>query len=207
MQTEVMLTGIGGQGIQLCAKTLAIGATDEGRRAMLSAHYGGEMRGGQTEASVVVGDGPLRALPILPSTWSALVMHPKYWAPVRAKLRPGGVVVANGTLVEDGSLGFDGSTFLVPAGDIASGLGAPMSAGLVLLGAYAAVTGLVGLDALVAAMTRLVPPYRSQHIAKNEAALRSGYGSVPALAAPAWSSASAGVPSSASASASAGVPS
>jgi 2-oxoglutarate ferredoxin oxidoreductase subunit gamma len=194
MQTEVMLTGIGGQGIQLCAKTLAIGATDEGRRAMLSAHYGGEMRGGQTEASVVVGDGPLRALPILPSTWSALVMHPKYWAPVRAKLRAGGVVVANGTLVEDGTLGFDGATFLVPAGDIASGLGAPMSAGLVLLGAYAAVTGLVGLDALVAAMTRLVPPYRSQHIAKNEAALRSGYDSVPALAAPAWVPSPAGVP-------------
>ncbi len=196
MQTEVMLTGIGGQGIQLCAKTLAIGATDEGRQAMLSAHYGGEMRGGQTEASVVVGDGPLRALPILPSTWSAFVMHPKYWAPVQAKLRPGGVVVANGTLIEDGELDAGGledgdgdgdrATFLVPAGDIAAGLGAPMSAGLVLLGAYAAVTGLVGLDALIAAMTRLVPPYRSQHIAKNEAALRAGYDSVPALAVPFW---------------------
>src|SRR5687768_16646280 len=189
MQTEVMLTGIGGQGIQLCAKTLAIGATDEGRQAMLSAHYGGEMRGGQTEASVVVGDGPLRALPILPSAWSAFVMHPKYWAPVQAKLRPGGVVVANGTLIEDGDLGDDDgdrATFLVPAGDIAAGLGAPMSAGLVLLGAYAAVTGLVGLDALIAAMARLVPPYRSQHIAKNEAALRAGHDTVPALAAPVW---------------------
>lgn len=192
MQTEVMLTGIGGQGIQLCAKTLAIGATDEGRQAMLSAHYGGEMRGGQTEASVVVGDGPLRALPILPSTWSALVMHPSYWAPVRAKLRDDGVVVANATLLDEAGLDAgDRATFLVPAGDIAAGLGAPMSAGLVLLGAYAAVTGLVGLDALVAAMTRLVPPYRSQHIAKNEAALRSGYDAVPALAAPAWSGAAA----------------
>lgn len=187
MQTEVMLTGIGGQGIQLCAKTLAIGATDEGRQAMLSAHYGGEMRGGQTEASVVVGDGPLRALPILPSTWSALVMHPSYWAPVRAKLRPGGVVVANATLLDEAGLDAgDRTVFLVPAGDIAAGLGAPMSAGLVLLGAYAAVTGLVGLDALIAAMTRLVPPYRSQHIAKNEAALRAGHDAVPALAAPAW---------------------
>ncbi|HEY8547417.1 MAG TPA: 2-oxoacid:acceptor oxidoreductase family protein [Acidimicrobiales bacterium] len=189
MQTEVMLTGIGGQGIQLCAKTLAIGATDEGRQAMLSAHYGGEMRGGQTEASVVVGDGPLRALPILPSTWSAFVMHPNHWAPVRAKLRPGGVVVANATLLGEDDLGLgsgDATTFLVPAGDIAAGLGAPMSAGLVLLGAYAAVTGLVGLDALTAAMTRLVPPYRSQHIATNEAALRAGHDAVPALAAPAW---------------------
>jgi len=39
--------------VQLCAKTLAMAATAEGRQALLSAHYGGEMRGGQTEASVV----------------------------------------------------------------------------------------------------------------------------------------------------------
>lgn len=188
MQTEVMLTGIGGQGIQLCAKTLAIGATDEGRQAMLSAHYGGEMRGGQTEASVVVGDGPLRALPILPSTWSAFVMHPKYWAPVRARLRSGGVVVANGTLIEDdGALETgDQHVVSVAAGDIAAELDAPMSAGLVLLGAYSAVTGLVGLEALIEAMKRLVPPYRTQHIAANEAALRAGHEAVPALTAPAW---------------------
>src|SRR6185503_13275355 len=115
-----------------CAKTLAIGATDEGRQAMLSAHYGGEMRGGQTEASVVVGDGPLRALPILPSTWSAFVMHPKYWEPVRARLRPDGVVVVNGTLVDD-DLAADGRRVVaIPAGDIAAELQAPMSAGLVL---------------------------------------------------------------------------
>jgi 2-oxoglutarate ferredoxin oxidoreductase subunit gamma len=187
MQTEVMLTGIGGQGIQLCAKTLAIGATDEGRQAMLSAHYGGEMRGGQTKASVVVGDGPLRALPILPSTWSAFVMHPKYWEPVRARLRPDGVVVANGTLVDD-DLAADGRRVVaIAAGDIAAELRAPMSAGLVLLGAYSAVTGLVGLEALVAAMKRLVPPYRTQHIVANEAALRAGFDAAPALAAPAWS--------------------
>jgi len=186
MQTEVMLTGIGGQGIQLCAKTLAIGATDEGRQAMLSAHYGGEMRGGQTEASVVVGDGPLRALPILPSTWSAFVMHPKYWEPVRARLRADGVVVVNGTLV-DADLAVDGQRVVsVAAGDIATELNAPMSAGLVLLGAYSAATGLVGLEALIAAMKRLVPPYRTQHIVANEAALRAGHEAVPALSAPAW---------------------
>jgi 2-oxoglutarate ferredoxin oxidoreductase subunit gamma len=185
MQTEVMLTGIGGQGVQLCAKALAVGATDEGRQAMLSAHYGGEMRGGQTEASVVVGDGPLRALPILPSTWSAFVMHPKHWEPVRSRLRPDGVVVANGNLVYDLDAG-EAQVVSVPAGDIATELSAPMSAGFVLLGAYSAVTGLVGLDALVGAMRQLVPPYRTQHLEANEAALRAGHDAAPDLVAPAW---------------------
>jgi 2-oxoglutarate ferredoxin oxidoreductase subunit gamma len=187
VQLEVVLTGIGGQGVQLCAKTLAMAATAEGRQALLSAHYGGEMRGGQTEASVVVADRDLRSVPILPSTWSAFVMHPKYWPGVEDRLRPGGVVVSNSSVV--GELKSEGQrVFSVPAGDLAVELGASMSAGFVLLGAYNAITGMVGLDSLVAAMRQLVPPYRTQHLVANEAALRAGDAAVSALAAPAWPS-------------------
>ena len=186
MQTEVIMTGIGGQGIQLCAKTLAVAATDEGRHAMLSAHYGGEMRGGQTEASVVVSDAPLRALPILPSTWSAFVMHPNHWASVCERLRPGGVVVSNADIVE-GPLDVPGcALYAVPASSIAAAVSAPMGAAFVLLGAYCAVTGLVGVESLVAAMRQLVPAYRTQHLVANEASLRAGDEAAPRLAAPAW---------------------
>lgn len=174
-----MLTGIGGQGVQLAAKTLAMAATAEGRRVMMSSHYGGEMRGGQTEASVVVSDGDLRSVPILESTWSAYVMHGRYWPGVAARLRPGGLAVVNTTVA--GTLDPDGFEVVdVPAGDIAAGLGSQMAAGFVLLGAYAAVTGMAGLESLVAAMKELVPPYRTQHVALNEAALRAGAGAVAA---------------------------
>ena len=186
MQAEVLFTGIGGQGIQLCAKALAMAAVDEGRQVLLSSHYGGEMRGGQTEASVVVADADLRSLPILPSAWSAFVMHPKYVEPVVRRLRPGGPVVVNADLVGD-DVAPEGSTvYRVPAGAIAADLGAPMSAGFVLLGAYAAVTAMVGVDALVGAMTQLVPPYRVQHVAANETAIRAGAAAAPAGAAPVW---------------------
>ena len=182
MQREVVLTGIGGQGVQLAAKTLAMAATAEGRQVMMSSHYGGEMRGGQTEASVVVADGRLRSVPILESTWSAYVMHPRYWPGVAARLRPGGPVVYNSTV---GSL--EGSPAApelrpVPAGDIAADLGSPMGAGFVLLGAYAAVTAMARLESLVAAMKELVPPYRTQHVALNEAALRAGWAAAPTAA-------------------------
>ncbi len=146
MQTEVIMTGIGGQGIQLCAKVLAVAATNEGRQALLSAHYGGEMRGGQTEASVVVGEAPLRSLPILPSTWSAFVMHPRYWPSVRERLRHGGVVVFNSSIEGMDVEGVDARLFPVPADDVAASVGAPMGAGFVLLGAYSAITDIVGVE-------------------------------------------------------------
>lgn len=173
MQKEVVLTGIGGQGVQLAAKTLAMAATAEGRQVMMSSHYGGEMRGGQTEASIVVSDGKLRPVPILESTWSAYVMHHKYWPSVQARLRPGGIAVVNSNVANDIEEG-DFELVRVQAGDIATELGTPMATGFVLLGAYAKATGMAELASLIGAMKELVPPYRTQHIAANEAALTAG---------------------------------
>lgn len=189
MQIEVLLTGIGGQGVQLCAKALAMAATAEGRQAMLSSHYGGEMRGGQTEASVVVADGPLRSLPIVPSAGSAFVMHHAHWAPVADRLRPGSVVIVNSTVVpadELRSCAGDLVVVEVPATALAAEAGAPMTAGFLLLGAFASASRLVGLDAVVDAMRELVPPYRREHLAANEAAIRAGAGAVTEGQADLW---------------------
>jgi 2-oxoglutarate ferredoxin oxidoreductase subunit gamma len=174
VQKEVVLTGIGGQGVQLAAKTLAMAATAEGRQVLMSSHYGGEMRGGQTEASVIVSDGRLRPVPILESTWSAYVMHHKYWPGVQARLRAGGVAVVNSAVASEIDARGDFELVEVPAGDVANALGAPMAAGFVLLGAYCAATGMARLDSLIGAMKELVPPYRTQHVAANEAALTAG---------------------------------
>jgi 2-oxoglutarate ferredoxin oxidoreductase subunit gamma len=195
VQVEVMMTGVGGQGIQLSAKTLALGAVHEGRPAMLCGHYAGAIRGGQTDASIVVADGDLRALPILPSAWSAFVMSPQYWESTHSFVRPGGPVVVNSSLapdLADPAL----AVFAIPAGEVASErLSAPLGASMVLLGAFCHITGLVGIDALVSAMKELVPPYRSEHVAANETALRAGYELGPELAAPAWAEAVQGAPS------------
>lgn len=181
-----MFTGVGGQGIQLASKTLALGAVIDGRQALMCGHYAGAMRGGQTDASVVVADAKLRALPILPSAWSAIVMSEEYWEPTRERIRPGGVVAVNGDLIGE-DLPHDGLRFFsVPAQRVAGEIGSPLGAAMVLLGAYCTMTGLCSTDSLVAAMRRLVPPYRTQHLQGNENALRAGAAAAEPLAAPAW---------------------
>lgn len=170
--------------MQLAAKTLAMAATAEGRQVMMSSHYGGEMRGGQTEASVVVSDGRLRPVPILESTWSAYVMHHRYWPGVAARLRRGGIAVVNTSVAAElEPEALEVQLMGVPAGDIATDLGSQMVAGFVLLGAFAAFTGMAGIDSLVDAMKELVPPYRTQHLAVNEAAIRAGAGAADSIGA------------------------
>ncbi len=85
-----MLTGIGGQGVQLAAQVLGRGAAREGRDVIYLGTYGGVMRGGNTDSTVILGDGPISSPPIVSQTWGALAMHHQFWGPVHELLRPGG---------------------------------------------------------------------------------------------------------------------
>ena len=88
IEREVFLTGIGGQGVQLAARVLALAAMREGRNVMSLGTYGGTMRGGNTESTVVVADGPIVSPPVVSRGWSAVVVHPRYWGALRRKLQP-----------------------------------------------------------------------------------------------------------------------
>ena len=185
-EREVLLTGIGGQGVQLAAQVLARAAVLEARHVLLFGVYGGAMRGMNTDGTVVVGDEPIHSPPMLSRAWSAIAMHDRYWGAVAPKIRDGGVVVVN-----DSTFGADlgavpARSFRVPATELAAEVGNELAGSMVILGAYAAVTGLVTVEALHAGMRQSVPAYRRQHIEVNERALTAGFEAVDKLAVPAW---------------------
>ena len=178
------MTGIGGQGVQLAAQLLARAVVAEGRHVMMFGSYGGMMRGGNTDATLVVGDEPVQSPPTVADAWSAIVMHHEYWQPTRDRLRPDALVVVNTTIV--GANVWDGPSIDIAASEAAIGLGNAAVTTMVALGAYAAATHLVRLESLVAALPDALPPYRTQHVAINEQALRHGHELVERVTAPAW---------------------
>jgi Pyruvate/2-oxoacid:ferredoxin oxidoreductase gamma subunit len=190
-ERELMLSGIGGQGVQLAAQVIARGATIEGRNVLLFGVYAGAMRGMNTDATVVVSDAPIQAPPLLSHTWSAIGMHDKYWAQVGPKVRDGGLVLVNDATFETPLDTDRFQVVRVPATDLALALGNELGSSLVMTGAYLATTALVGLDAAIEGMRESIPPYRTQHIAKNEEALRAGFDAVEPLTAPAFAEAHA----------------
>jgi Pyruvate/2-oxoacid:ferredoxin oxidoreductase gamma subunit len=194
VERELMITGIGGQGVQLGAQLLAHAALAEGREVQLFGSYGGMMRGGETEATVIVADGPVESPPTISRTWSAIVMHHEYSGPTRQRLRPDSIVLVNSTVVGD-ELEFGpeaGTVVEVPATRLAGDVGSLMAASMVMLGAYSAVTGLFGLSTLIAALPEVLPAYRRQHVELNEAALQAGHRAVTPGVVPAWPTAPAG---------------
>jgi 2-oxoglutarate ferredoxin oxidoreductase subunit gamma len=178
-ETSIIIAGIGGQGVQLLSKTLARAALAEGRHVMLSSEYGGEMRGGRSFASVVIGDRTLRGLPVLDTADMALVLHDKHWEESDLLLRAGGLLFADGAFVEPiahKSLRTDPPRRIVAANGFACAkeVGSALGGGLSLLASFCAHTGFASIDTLVAVMAELTPPYRQQHVAPNERAMRAG---------------------------------
>jgi Pyruvate/2-oxoacid:ferredoxin oxidoreductase gamma subunit len=187
MERELMVTGIGGQGVQLATQVLARAAMAEGREVLLFGSYGGMMRGGNTDTTLVIADGPIEAPPVVPSTWSAILMHHDYWQPVQRRLREGSVVFVNTSVFEKRDE-LDGPWHLVElaATDLAVDVGSILTASLVMVGAYAAATGIVGLGSLTQALEESLPSYRRQHVPINVSALEAGHRAVEANTHPAW---------------------
>jgi 2-oxoglutarate ferredoxin oxidoreductase subunit gamma len=180
VEFEVLVSGIGGQGIQLVAKTLALAAMAEGRQPLLTSEVTGAMRGGHSLAAVVIADSALKGLPVVSEASAAVALHPMRWDDVAARLRPGAMVIVNSTLVHLGPQRDDLRVWEVPATELCSHLGSAQVIGFIMLGAFVALTNIVSVDSIVNAMTELLPPYRHQHIETNKRALELGGSQVPA---------------------------
>lgn len=186
MERELVMSGIGGQGVQLASSALAAAAFAEGLEVQLFGSYGGMMRGGATEAAVVFADGPLEAPPAVGAAWSVILLHDEHAEHARRCARAGSLVLVNSSIVGDAGVADDAVVLEVPATAIATELGHALGASLVMAGAYVAATGVVALSSLTAAVTDALPPYRAQHRARNEAAVAAGAAAVPSLVAAAW---------------------
>jgi 2-oxoglutarate ferredoxin oxidoreductase subunit gamma len=181
----ILFSGIGGQGVQLAAKTLAVAAMRYGRCVMMFGTYGGEMRGGDTDATVVVGKQRLVTPPIIDHAWAAIAMHPKNWPGVESKLLPGGIALIN-TSVFEAKAQYRGALLEVAATGAAAQADMPQAGSLVALGAFAAATGIVTLQALQDVAEEVLPPYRREYAEANRRALALGFGMAPQIICSAW---------------------
>jgi Pyruvate/2-oxoacid:ferredoxin oxidoreductase gamma subunit len=192
VEREILLTGIGGQGVQLAAEVLARAAIREGREVTSLGTYGGTMRGGNTDATLILGDAAISAPPVVSRAWAGVGAHPRYWDGVRARLRPGGFAVWNADLfgaASEAAASGPARGLPVHATALATRAGSAQAAALVLIAALAGASGLVGLDALLAAAEEALPSYRREQTPKNAAALRAGFAAASAPLAAAWSAA------------------
>ena len=189
MERELLMTGIGGQGVQLATQVLARALTLEGRYVMSMGTYAGSMRGANTDTSLVFADAPISAPPLVARAWSAIAMHHRFWHDMKSKLADGGLLLLNMPVVEKDPDIKRFNTVEIPAVPIATNLGTALGAAMVMIGAYAKLTDAVSIGALREAMAASMPPYRQKHVPSNIAMLEAGYAHFPHASHAIWEAA------------------
>jgi 2-oxoglutarate ferredoxin oxidoreductase subunit gamma len=168
---EVRLSGSGGQGIIVAGIILAEAAgIYEGKEVCQTQAYGPEARGGASKAEVVISDSeidyPKAIMPDL-----VLAMNQKACDSYCYDLKPGGLIIVDGTLVKDLPTP---RAIALPFTQIArQELGREMVANIVALGALAKISGIVTVESLEKAVLARVPAGTEE---LNRRALAAGVG-------------------------------
>jgi 2-oxoglutarate ferredoxin oxidoreductase subunit gamma len=134
-----MIAGFGGQGVMAIGKTLAEAGMKEGKDVSWLPSYGPEMRGGTANCAVVLSDDPI-VCPIVLEPTELIAMNAPSIAKFGPKVRSGGAVFINSSVVKETFDRPDISTYYIPCDEIAYELGNPKVANMVMLGAYIGAT-------------------------------------------------------------------
>ena len=171
--TEVLMAGFGGQGMLLSGKLLAYTAMEMGKEVSWLPSYGPEMRGGTANVTVCVSDRPVGS-PYITQPTALLVMNQPSLEKFGPRVRPGGLIVINTTLVPLKSDRDDCSVLYIDAGKIASEAGTARAANLVMFGAYVGWSGIVDKETAIA-MIKKEFAKKAKFIPANVAAFEAGF--------------------------------
>lgn len=145
---EMICSGFGGQGVLVMGLILANAAMEQDRNILWYPSYGTEMRGGTANCTLKISDGEI-ASPIATSPDILFAMNDASLNKFESKVKPGGHVFVNSSVVEAGRTYRDDLYIhLVPATDISNELGNPRGANIVIIGAMGKVTDLFDFDYL-----------------------------------------------------------
>jgi 2-oxoglutarate ferredoxin oxidoreductase subunit gamma len=171
--TEVLMAGFGGQGTLLAGKVLAQASMDLGREVSWLPSYGPEMRGGTANVIVCIASTPIGS-PLIESPRGLIVMNLPSLEKFAPKVRPGGVIIVNQSLIDRDPHRDDCTVIKVPSRELAQQAGAIRAANFVMLGAYIGATGAVPPAAIEQAIAEEFAGDKAKFIATSVAAFRAG---------------------------------
>jgi len=172
-ETEVLMAGFGGQGTLLAGKVLAQASMDLGREVSWLPSYGPEMRGGTANVVVCLSDRPIGS-PLIDRPRGLIVMNLPSMEKFAPKVRPGGVIVVNQSLIDRDPHRDDCVVVKVASRELAQEAGSVRAANFVMLGAYIGATDAVPVEAIEHAIEEEFSGDKQKFVASSVAAFRAG---------------------------------
>jgi 2-oxoglutarate ferredoxin oxidoreductase subunit gamma len=173
MQSEIVISGFGGQGALFAGTVLAHAAMACGKNVTWLPSYGPEMRGGTAHVMVIISDEEIGS-PLVRHPGAAIILNNPSMEKYEPLVRTGGVLVYNSSLIAGVPTRSDLTYIAIPASDIATELGSVKMANMVAVGALLAATGTLPLTAVAQVLPHHLSANKRELLAANEQALRRG---------------------------------
>jgi 2-oxoglutarate ferredoxin oxidoreductase subunit gamma len=171
---RIIIAGFGGQGIMLAGKLVIQAGLARGWNVTFIPSYGAEVRGGTAHCHVIISEDEI-ASPIIIRPDAVLVMNSPSLDKFAGRVRPGGLLAINSSLVRPKSVRKDLEIVKIPANEIAERLGDLKVANLVLLSAYLRWSRLLSREDVDLTLTTFLPARHRDMLEINRRALRAGH--------------------------------
>ena len=170
---EILCAGFGGQGIMFMGKLLALAGLIGQKYVTWMPSYGAEVRGGTAYSMVKVSDAEI-ANPIVISLGVLIAMNRPSFVKYEGKVKEGGIIIANKTLVGD-VVKRKGITLVnIPITEAATKLGDVRSANMIAVGALVKRSKMLSIRNIVNALG-VVFKNKEELFLRNKKALEKGY--------------------------------
>ncbi len=177
METNFIIAGFGGQGVLLAGTVLANAFMIEGKNVTWYPCYGAEMRGGTVNCEIVVSDTEVSSVH-KQDTDFALVLNQQSFDKFVQRVKSGGTIVANSTLVAESRPRSDIKYVFAPMTKIANDMGNGKVTNVVSLGVLSSVCKIVSKDFLAKGVEKVLGEKKKSLLPLNLKALENGAASL-----------------------------
>jgi len=173
MEMDLIVSGFGGQGVLLIGTMLAYSAMFEKKNTTWMPAYGGEMRGGTANCSVMISTEEI-ASPYIEKPSNVIALNTPSMLKFQSKIQPNGLMLVNSSIVDEKTSRNDIECIYIPVTDMAKELGEPRCANMIALGAFVEKTKVVKFESIISALSKALPASKAALIEINRNALEAG---------------------------------
>lgn len=174
MYYDVIMTGFGGQGIQMISQLVAVASIKKGLNVSYLPSYGVEKRGGRTNVVVVISDEEIGS-PITNTPCSLIAMDATGLQFYQPQVIQEGLLIANADLIPDESITrTDVSLLKIRCNDEALKMGNSKMANMILLGTFVEKVSFLDFADIESVIGEVISSHHRDLIPENLNAVRRG---------------------------------
>lgn len=173
MDTSIIISGNGGQGLLFAGSLLCHAAMIEGKQTTWIPSYGAEMRGGSANCSVHISDDEVSS-PIVNMSDVVFALNQPSEDKFEKRVKPGGLFIVNSSMAKIEPHRKDIEYLFIPMNEIASQKPEPVFINVMAVGAFVQKSGILRMESVKEALKSMITGKKAHLLDANIASL--GYG-------------------------------